>query len=649
MKLSRLLAFLLPAIAGAASTTVQFVPNSPYGMNEQRAIPLPGGNVLIAGSQGFASCSIFLQNCDQIQQSPHIIVLDSTGLQTKAFADPLALGSGNGIVLDAAVDPSGNIWIAGQTDSDDFPLVHALFTYKRPYHVAGFVAKLDSNLNILFSTFLAGQPPPGQPYFPSAATNIAIDAAGNAYIAGNTGEPGFPTTGPVFGTGTAGVGPSSEYPLVYTFVAKISPDGSQLIYSHLLGGDQLSCVSPMGCMVSGGLGAANTTANALAIDTEGNATIAGFTTASNFPVTPNAYQSICKCVDMAQNGFVTRISADGSKLLWSTYFANSVTNATIFDEVQSIALDAFGNVYLAGETSSGMATSPGALQPSVTGGGGFAAKLSSDGAKLLYATNLGGTGVGNANAATLRGLTLDPSGNAWIAGSTNAPDFPGLSNTPATGIDFALELNGDGSALEQIIGVVPGTVTQPPSFDSTGNLLLFSSKGNLLRLDTSNVLSAPAVLALTNAAIGTAEAGIAPGEIVTLYGVGLGPSPGIVGTPNDKGLYPIILDGVKVQFENAGPSPVDGPLLYVGPNQINFQVPFAFSGQSSIVITTPTMTLAPIWITQITSVGVFHEPGSNYAAALNQDQSINSASNPAKPGSIISLFATGPCGGNDFN
>jgi hypothetical protein len=89
---------------------------------------------------------------------------------------------------------SGNIWITGVTDSDDFPFVHPLFFQKADYHAVGFAAKLDANLNILFSTFLGGQPALG----PSNPTNIGLDSSGNAYVVGNTEDTAFPTTGSVF-------------------------------------------------------------------------------------------------------------------------------------------------------------------------------------------------------------------------------------------------------------------------------------------------------------------------------------------------------------------------------------------------------------------------------------------------------------------
>jgi len=298
-----------------------------------------------------------------------------------------------------------------------------------------------------------------------------------------------------------------------------------------------------------------------------------------------------------------------------------------FSAVQSIALDAAANVYVAGSAPGAIATTPSALQSTVPGTpsvpNGFAAKLSSDATQLLFATNLGGT-----NGASLTGLTLDPAGNVWIAGNTRSSDFPGLPDTPSSGVDFALELNENATSLQRIFALVPATVTQTPSFDSNGDLLLPGSAGNLLRLNPATALTAPAVFAITNAAVPRATAGLAAGEIATVYGIGLGPSRGIVGGPAENGLYPRQLGGVTIEFADA-----PAPLLYVGPNQINFQVPFTLTNPATITITTPTSVLPAMQLPLIGSIGIF--------GVLNQDGSLNSASSPAKAGSIVSLYATG--------
>jgi uncharacterized protein (TIGR03437 family) len=380
---------------------------------------------------------------------------------------------------------------------------------------------------------------------------------------------------------------------------------------------------------------AETVPYALAVDQSGNLTVAGSTSAANFPTTANVYTG-------GFGAFVCRISADGSQLIWSTQLGvpmpMDVLGSALISipfPVNSIALDAANNVYLTGHTWQPIATTPGALQSQSqlgqTLGNDFVVKLSSDATQLLFATNL---------TATVSGVTLDAAGNAWVTGNTiystsdgkvNATNFPGLANVPPGGLDFALELNSDASALQQIFSFLPPTATQPPVFDSSGDLLLLASAGNLVRLNASTALSASAVFAIANSAVPQAAAVVAPGELLTLYGVGLGPATAVVGRPNQNGLYPAQLGGVSVKV-----SGVAAPLLYAGPDQINLQVPFLppyNTGPAPIVVTTQAGPLLILQPPIFGSVGIF--------AVVNEDGSVNSASNPAADGSIVSLYLTG--------
>ena len=375
-----------------------------------------------------------------------------------------------------------------------------------------------------------------------------------------------------------------------------------------------------------------TTPDSIAVGADGSLTIAGRSNATNFPVTANVYQG-------GNGAFVSRISADGSELVWSTAFG--ISSATLALEKNypfagSVALDSANDVYFTGFTYEPIATTPGALQTQAqlgqTDGNGFVVKLSPDATRLLSATNL---------TATIAGVTLDSAGNAWVTGHTNpsvnASGFPGLTNLPSSGLDFALELSSGATALQQSFSFLPPTATQAPAFDSNGNLLLLAPAGNLLRLNAATALIAPAVFAITNSAIPAAAASVASGELMTLYGVGLGPAVGITGEPDQNGLFPTQLSGVKVELGG-----VAAPLLYVGPDQINFQSPFFGpfgptigwgAPPQTVLVTTPTGLLPALQPQTAGSIGVF--------AVLNEDGSVNSASNPAINGSIVTLYLTG--------
>jgi large repetitive protein len=149
-------------------------------------------------------------------------ILSASGNKTAALTAS-ALGSGNSTLAGAAIDAAGNFWIIGETDSDDFPLVHALYTQKPDYKQTGFIAKLDPSLNILFSTFLGGQPALGL----STPVAVALDSSGNAYVAGSTDDLNFPATGTVFGVGLPSSSPIDV--VTYTFAVKISSNGSSVL------------------------------------------------------------------------------------------------------------------------------------------------------------------------------------------------------------------------------------------------------------------------------------------------------------------------------------------------------------------------------------------------------------------------------------
>jgi len=604
---------LLPVAASAASSSLQFVPGG--NIAAQGVLPLSGGKVAVFGAMVAPGCTAGLNGSCNQTTTPLLAVLDSSGNLLSALATS-ALGGGNSSISASATDASGNIWIAGQTDSDNFPLVQPLFSQKPDYQAIGFVAKLDPGLNILFSTFF-GAPGASSPIW------LAVDSSGNAYITGSTVSAGFPTTGPILGSPGSSNNPASV--VIYTFVSKISPDGGALLFSRLLGGDGSSCMGGSACIGS----SADTVPSAIAVAGNGAITVGGSTNATNFPVTANVYTT-------PGGAFVSRISADGSQLIWSTEIGSSAGPGPyfVYSSIKSIAVDTADSVYIAGIAPAPITTTPNALQPTILLGSqvnqqnGFTMKLSSDATQVLFATNLGGS-----TGATLSGLTLDGAGNVWISGNTNSSNFPGLSIVPSSGVDFALELNANATAIQQIFDFVPATVTQSPAFDSNGNLLLLASAGNLLRLNPSTALSSPAVLAVTNSAVAREAVGVGSGELVTLYGVGLGPSTPIAGEPDQNGLYPTQLGGVTVTFGGGGLPSVPAPLLYAAPGQINLQVPFNILSTNTVTVMTPNGPLPALQLQENGSLGIF--------GVVNQDGTVNSAANPGPQGSIVSLYITG--------
>ena len=265
-----------------------------------------------------------------------------TGFVYSTFLCGTANDSPNAIAVDAA----GNAYVAGSTDSHDFPVVNAFQPTHNggPAGTTGFVAKLDSTgSNLVYSTYLGGT-------FGDVVNGIAVDGQGNAYVTGETTGGDFPTTAGV-------VQPKAPFPICFieicadAFVAKFSPTGSR-IYSTFL---------------AGGL---NDSGGAIAVDATGNVYVAGSTNALEFPIR-DAFQTVNRGLDDA---FIVKLNPDATRILFSSYLGggkrpNSTAITEGSDSAHGIAIDSAGNVYVAGYTTSlNFPTTAGAFQPNPGGG-----------------------------------------------------------------------------------------------------------------------------------------------------------------------------------------------------------------------------------------------------------------------------------------
>ncbi|MGH9941600.1 MAG: SBBP repeat-containing protein, partial [Pyrinomonadaceae bacterium] len=256
-----------------------------------------------------------------------------------------------------------------------------------------------------YSTYLGGINSDG-------GTGITIDAAGNAYVTGNTSSSNFPTANPLQATFGAGGD---------VFVTKLNAAGNALIYSTYLGGS------------------GNDEGNGIAADTSGNAYLTGFTNSTNFP-TANPFQAAFGGSDDA---FVTKLNAAGSALTYSTYLGGSSG-----DLGNGIAVDASGNAYLTGRTSSTDFPTANPLQPANGGGDDdvFVTKFNAAGSALIYSTYLGGSSNDEGNS-----IAVDASDNTYVSGGTDSTDFPTanpLQPTQGGGGDaFVTKFNAAGNTL----------------------------------------------------------------------------------------------------------------------------------------------------------------------------------------------------------
>jgi uncharacterized protein (TIGR03437 family) len=352
-----------------------------------------------------------------------------------------------------AVDGSGNAYVTGYTFSADFPVTQGAFqtTFSAcSYCETAFVTKLNpSGTALVYSTYLAESG--GGAY----ANALAVDSSGNAYIVGSAGT-GFPTTPGAFQT------TNRSYNCCNAFVTKLNPTGSALVYSTYLGGDTTSYLGVDG-------------ATAGAVDSLGNAYIAGVTYSSDFPVTAGAFQT-GNNAGLASNAFVAKLNPSGGTLVYSTYLGGS--GRMLFsigpgvwqgDGATGLSVDSAGDAYITGYAySTDFPVTVGAFQttnratvPYGPGGGApsynrpnaFVTKLNPAGTALVYSTYLGGSGSSQYGDSA-SGIAVDGSGNAYITGAAGSADFPATqgalqeTNHSAAGNNaFVTKLNPAGSAL----------------------------------------------------------------------------------------------------------------------------------------------------------------------------------------------------------
>jgi hypothetical protein len=208
-------------------------------------------------------------------------------------------GSGTDDVVAIAVDGSGNIYIAGYTDSSDIPRCR---TSTRGGGVDAFVAKWNASANqIEYCTYLGGSDD-------DRASGIAVDAAGNAYVTGCTTSSDFPTLSSL--QAHSGGGKDA-------FIAKLNPAGG-LAYSTYIGGS------------------GSDSGNAIAVDASGNVTVVGDTDSSNSPVR-NPFQGSRRG---PSDAFIVRVGAAGNNLIYATYFGGAGE-----DHAYAVALDSLGGTY----------------------------------------------------------------------------------------------------------------------------------------------------------------------------------------------------------------------------------------------------------------------------------------------------------------
>jgi uncharacterized protein (TIGR03437 family) len=589
------------------------------------------GNLYLAG--------LYIADSSNPNAPAHVFVSKLSPDASQTIWSTQLAGTGNDYALALALGPNGAVYVTGMTQSTNFPATPGAFATSGNT----FVTELSSSSGgILYSTYVpatSGQAivvdsagdafitgtleatdafqatpeavmgnisglgngyssgyvielnPTGTAALLAIAgfggSQIALDAQGDIFAAGSFLRGIAPTTAGVFQTQTTQNICSSSQVFVeycaYQHIAKIDPAGTKLLYATYIAGSY-------GATISG-----------LVIDSEGNAILAGSTESSDYPTTPNAYQQQYFPNPAAQSqppasfggppssGYITKLNATGTALLWSTFL----------------------------------------------GGTG------------AYANNAADLIIGD----SISGLATDASGNILVAGFAHSPDFPGLWNTPVASRPavtmeaqpnppgFVARLTPDGSELApvELLTGFSRDLAQP-----TGRAAAVGVNGNAVAVGSEVVIAAIAALgqvaAICDAADDAKIVSVAPGELLTLYGANLSTQ--------------ITFNNVPATLLYSSPDQINlqVPASVAGQSQVTMQVGsesyiLAVNAIQPGLFLNPSSFDAPLF-DEVTC------DGQNFAAvqplALNADGSVNSCSNPASQGSRVTIFLNGASGGTPF-
>ena len=346
----------------------------------------------------------------------------------------LLRGGGDDNGGDIDVDGKGDAYVIGTTESLDFPVSDPM----QPQNAGGqdvFVSKVNATGSLLiYSTYLGGS-------MNEFGDDIVVDGSGNAYIGGRTFSDNFPVVSalqPVSLIGLDG------------FVAKLDPTGSSLLFSTYLGGNGRDAVF------------------GIDLDSDGDIYVTGNTDSTNFPVAA-AFQPMLMENRDKTDAFVTRMTSDGSRLVYSTYFGGTET-----ESASAIAVDGDGNAHITGTTFSDDFPTVNPIQPALNGSSDAYLTTFSPAGGPLFSTFLGGSKI-----ETGFGIDTDSDGNAYLIGRSLSADFPvvnalqpALSN-PSNSDAFVTKYNlgdqGPGIAYSTYLGTPMGDSGFDIAVDSQGH------------------------------------------------------------------------------------------------------------------------------------------------------------------------------------
>jgi uncharacterized protein (TIGR03437 family) len=483
-----------------------------------------------------------------------------------------------------AADSAGNVLVAGYGPGVGLPVTPNAYSSSPSGEGSQFACKLNGADGApVFCTYLNSSQ--------ISINGIGADASGNVYILAIDLMPSFVTTPGALSLGSRDV-----------VLLKLDPTGEKLLYAAAFGGNGTE--SPLD----------------LSVDGDGNAYVMGETSSTNFPGASTG------AIPTPSGSFIAKVDPTGSKILYASYGgAQEIPIA--------LAVDSAGAAYVSGLTG-------------LLGTGNlFVRKYTADGTAVAYKTDLPQTA-----GSQVSGMAVDSAGTLTMLGNVPYIGFPQLLSTaacqamtapyPATGGGFMIRLNPNGS-LFQSTYLTAELVDQ---YYGAGSVLAIqqgqgwlAEEAGVIEIGPVSVNVSPVQIQCVSNAASFLSGNVAPGEMVSIFGTGLGPSTPQSFTFGSDGRVASTLAGVQVTFDGT-----PAPVLYVQEGQINAITPWELAGKSTTNMcvayngnkdcVTPAVGAA--------APGAFAS-GQGQAIAVNQDGTLNSTANPAAVGSIVSLYVTG--------
>ncbi|MDE3167072.1 MAG: SBBP repeat-containing protein, partial [Acidobacteriota bacterium] len=543
-----------------------------------------------------------------------------------------------------AVDGAGNQYFAGRVS---------------PGYGASYpcVLKLDAAGRVVYSF-------PIEHAAKAEAQAIAIDADGSAVVTGYAYEFGFPSAGGGFAAPSSAPSGAALQP----FIARIDPAGTKLVSSAVGVGGAHVAIGPDGD-----------------IFVAGSAPGFGVARTGTYPVTQGAFQTtftpsfdcsfLCQMAFPSPEQYVTRLPSTLAALTYSTFVTGSRGAAN-----RALAVDAAGNAYLTGTTNSTDYPYAG-VEPSTPRPGLFLTKLDPSGAKLIWSVRQGGDylafdGGGNLIASSSAyppgGLPYQPGSYPPLPPSDGVPDacLPnGVRVQAAAAVQrlsaqdgsvlatqmlaatraqpSAMDVLPDGRVLAGGASIFPDIPITPGAVFSNAVAQRTPSGAFLAAFDLATPSLGGALACAADALTNMPAGPVAPGQLLAIFGSGPGPAAPVSASLSGPGPVPVSLGGVTVAFDG-----IPAPLIYVSSAQVNLSVPWEVRGKASTVMTVAVdgsevasrefavAGSSPALF--VDTSGTAADGNSSFpAVAFNGDGSRNSQSNPAAPGSAVTLLLNG--------